>query len=112
MCFAEIQVKNLYAGNSFEFVQREQLPEFSQFIWMKTPFSGNDSEIIVTYYNKTKRFKPASSYNDRVEFNLKTFSLTLKELQETDSGLYCTTTIGTKIINVCQYNVSVGKYRI
>lgn len=105
--FGEIQPKNLYAGNSFEFVQKELLPEFLQLIWTKTDFSGNDSEIIVTYSHMTKDFTPASSYRDRVEFSITTFSLTLKKLQETDSGLYCTTTIGTKTIDICQYNVSV-----
>lgn len=80
---------------------------------MKTTFSRNHSETIVTYYNKTKDTDPASSYKDRVVFNTTNFSLTLMEMQKTDSGLYCTTTIGKKTINVCQYNVSVvGKCRI
>lgn len=107
--FAEIQPLNLSvrAGDRFEFVQREELPQFLQLRWMKTTFSRNHSETIVTYYNKTKDTDPASSYKDRVVFNTTNFSLTLMEMQKTDSGLYCTTTIGKKTINVCQYNVSV-----
>ncbi|KAK2900517.1 hypothetical protein Q8A67_008632 [Cirrhinus molitorella] len=107
--FAEIQPKNLsvHAGDSYEFVQREKLPDFSLLMWIITPFSKNYSETIVTCDNETRTVDVSSSYKDRVVLNTATFSLTLKKMLKTDSGLYCTTTIGQKTIPVCQYNVSV-----
>uniref|UniRef100_A0A8C2J7E5 Si:dkey-53k12.1 n=1 Tax=Cyprinus carpio TaxID=7962 RepID=A0A8C2J7E5_CYPCA len=64
-------------------IQTQELPEFDDLSWI-----NNKSESIVKYFNKTKELRPHPSYKDRVDFNNKTFSLTLKNMQKTDSGLY------------------------
>lgn len=114
MSFAQIQPTNLsvQAGKLVELVQSEQLPEFSVLMWMKTSFGSNISETIVKY-NKKKGTDLTDSYKDRVVFSNKVFSLTLKYIQKTDSGLYYTTIIGNKTSKVSQYNISVvGKCRL
>ncbi|XP_016374685.1 CD48 antigen-like [Sinocyclocheilus rhinocerous] len=61
----------------------QQLPEFDLLSWM-----NDKSESIVRYNSDSKRVTPHGSYKDRVDFNDTTFSLTLKNMQKTDSGLY------------------------
>uniref|UniRef100_A0A671RGC8 CD48 antigen-like n=1 Tax=Sinocyclocheilus anshuiensis TaxID=1608454 RepID=A0A671RGC8_9TELE len=64
-------------------IQTQQLPEFDLLSWM------NDKvESIVRYNSDSKIVKLHNSYKDRVDFNDTTFSLTLKNMQKTDSGLY------------------------
>ncbi|XP_058615482.1 SLAM family member 5-like isoform X2 [Onychostoma macrolepis] len=80
---AEISVF-VQTGSSVQLdIQTQQLPEFDLFSWM-----DNKSESIVRYNSDSKRVTPHNSYKDRVDFNDKTFSLTLKNIQKTDSGLY------------------------
>uniref|UniRef100_A0A673IBH8 Immunoglobulin V-set domain-containing protein n=1 Tax=Sinocyclocheilus rhinocerous TaxID=307959 RepID=A0A673IBH8_9TELE len=85
---------SLFSGFSVEislFVQTgasvqldiQQLPEFDLLSWM-----NDKSESIVRYNSDSKRVTPHGSYKDRVDFNDTTFSLTLKNMQKTDSGLY------------------------
>jgi len=54
--------------------------------------------------SKTVRLHP--SYKDRVDFNDESFSLTLKNMQKTDSGLYTARTTGESNIEIT-YRVSV-----
>ncbi|XP_043117759.1 CD48 antigen-like isoform X2 [Puntigrus tetrazona] len=90
-------------GSSVEMdIQIQELPEFDDLSWRK-----DKSEMIVRYTNETKRIKLYSSYKDRVDFNDKTFSLTLKNMQETDSGLYTARASGETENDIVTYRVSV-----
>ncbi|XP_026135253.1 SLAM family member 5-like [Carassius auratus] len=80
-------------------IQTQELPEFDDLSW-----SNEKSENIVTYTSETKRVR---LYKDRVDFNNKTFSLTLKNTQKTDSGLYTARTTGESNKNIVTYRVSV-----
>ncbi|XP_072525368.1 uncharacterized protein [Salminus brasiliensis] len=55
-------------------------------------------------YNHLTLYDP---YKDSVEFNKGTYSLTLKKVQKTDSGLYEAQISGQKDITVAQYNLTV-----
>ncbi len=83
-------------------IQTQELPEFDDLSW-----KNDKSEIIVRYTSETKRVRLYSSYKDRVDFNDKTFSLTLKNMQKTDSGLYTARASGESDNNIVTYRVSV-----
>ncbi|XP_059357223.1 SLAM family member 5-like isoform X2 [Carassius carassius] len=83
-------------------IQTQQLPEFDLLAWM-----NNKSEGIVRYISDTKRVTPHDSYKDRVVFNDVTFSLTLKNMQKNDSGLYRARISGSINIDLVSYRVSV-----
>ncbi|XP_026135599.1 SLAM family member 9-like [Carassius auratus] len=70
-------------------------------------WSNDKSENIVRYTSETKGVKLYPSYKDRVDFNAKNFSLTLKNTQKTDSGLYTARTSGKLDKNIVTYRVSV-----
>ncbi|XP_062844089.1 uncharacterized protein LOC134302810 [Trichomycterus rosablanca] len=57
--------------------------QFDLFKWMFK--QGN---TILKYDSESKSIRKYNAYKDRVEFNTETLSLTLKNLQKTDSGLY------------------------
>uniref|UniRef100_A0A8C2KSD0 Uncharacterized protein n=1 Tax=Cyprinus carpio TaxID=7962 RepID=A0A8C2KSD0_CYPCA len=82
-------------------IQTKELPEFDDLSWKK-----DKSEIIVRYTSETKRVRLYPSYKDRVDFNDTTFSLTLKNVQKTDSGLYTARASGESE-NDITYRVSV-----
>ncbi|CAM4587792.1 unnamed protein product [Leuciscus chuanchicus] len=83
-------------------IQTQELPEFDLLSWR-----NDKSVIIVRYISGTKEVKPHNSYKDRVDFNDKTFSLTLKNTQKTDTGLYTAITRGESENNIVTYRVSV-----
>uniref|UniRef100_A0A672STM1 Si:ch211-209f23.6 n=1 Tax=Sinocyclocheilus grahami TaxID=75366 RepID=A0A672STM1_SINGR len=83
-------------------IQTQQLPEFDLLSWM-----NNKLESIVRYNSDSKRVKLHDSYKDRVDFNDITFSLTLKNMQKTDSGLYTARTSGLINKNCVTYRISV-----
>ncbi|XP_058610716.1 uncharacterized protein LOC131526423 isoform X2 [Onychostoma macrolepis] len=83
-------------------IQTQELPEFYILHWI-----NYKSDNIVTYLSGTKEIKPHDIYKDRVDFNKTTFSLTLKNMQKTDSGLYRAKTIGQSDNNIVTYRVSV-----
>ncbi len=89
-------------GDSVQLDIQTQLPEFDDLLWIY-----DKSENIVRYNNDSKRVKPHPSYKDRVDFNTETFSLTLKNMQKTDSGLYTARISGLKSKDVITYRVSV-----
>uniref|UniRef100_A0A671R6I3 Immunoglobulin subtype domain-containing protein n=1 Tax=Sinocyclocheilus anshuiensis TaxID=1608454 RepID=A0A671R6I3_9TELE len=72
-----------------------------------TPPWPPELTIIVRYTSETKRVRLHSSYKDRVDFNDTTFSLTLKNMQKTDSGLYTARASGESDNNIVTYRVSV-----
>ncbi|KAL1280958.1 hypothetical protein QQF64_015558 [Cirrhinus molitorella] len=83
-------------------IQIQDLQEFDDFYW-----SNDKSENIVRHNSESKKVKLHSSYKDRVDFNDETFSLTLKNMQKTDSGLYTAKTSGESDNNIVTYRVSV-----
>ncbi|XP_059357188.1 SLAM family member 5-like isoform X2 [Carassius carassius] len=83
-------------------IQTQEPPEFDIIAWM-----NDKSESIVRYNSDSKRVTPHDSYKDRVVFNDVTFSLTLKNMQKTDSGLYRARTRGSINIDLVSYRVSV-----
>jgi len=83
-------------------IQTQKLPEFDLLSW-----TNDKSENIVKYICGTKEVKLHSSYKDRVYFNDESFSLTLKNTQKTDSGLYTARTSGESEENIVTYRVSV-----
>ncbi|XP_050992989.1 CD48 antigen-like [Labeo rohita] len=99
---AEISVV-VQTGNSVQLdIQAQELPEFDDLSW-----KYDQTKYIVKYLNKSKEVKLYPSYKDRVEFNNKTFSLTLKNMQKTDSGLYRAITAAESDNNIVTYRVSV-----
>ncbi|XP_059357221.1 natural killer cell receptor 2B4-like isoform X2 [Carassius carassius] len=80
-------------------IQTQQLPEFEDLYWTKYKY-----ENIVKYINESKK---VNLYKDRVDFNDTTFSLTLKNMQKTDSGPYRARTIGKSEKDIITYRVSV-----
>ncbi|XP_048019856.1 CD48 antigen-like [Megalobrama amblycephala] len=99
---AEISVF-VQKGDSVQLdIQTQDLPEFDDLSW-----KNNKSENIIKYIHASKTVRPHSSYKDRVDFNNKTLSLTLKNMQKTDSGLYTARTSGETDNNIVTYRVSV-----
>uniref|UniRef100_A0A673KY62 Si:ch211-209f23.6 n=1 Tax=Sinocyclocheilus rhinocerous TaxID=307959 RepID=A0A673KY62_9TELE len=98
---AEISVF-VQTGDSVQLdIQTQELPEFDLLSW-----SNDKSESIVRYASETKRVIFHSFYKDRVDFNDKTFSLALKNMQKTDSGLYTAIAAGESDNNIVTYRVS------
>jgi len=99
---AEISVF-VKTGDSVQLdIQTQKLPEFDILSW-----TNDKSESIVRYMNESKTVKWHPSYKDRVYFNDESFSLTLKNTQKTDSGLYTARTTGELNIDITSYRVSV-----
>ncbi|XP_067219103.1 CD48 antigen-like [Chanodichthys erythropterus] len=99
---AEISVF-VQTGDSVQLdIKTQELPEFDDLSWR-----NEKSENVVKYFHKTKEARPHSSYQDRVDFNDETFSLTLKNMQKTDSGLYTARTAGETEKIIVTYRVSV-----
>ncbi len=83
-------------------LQTQQLPAFDDLSW-----KNDKSQNIVKYFNTTKEVRPHPFYKDRVDFNDTTFSLTLKNMQKIDSGLYRAIAAGESDNNIVTYRVSV-----
>ncbi len=83
-------------------IQTQDLPKFNVLFW-----SNDKSENIVTYISAIKEVIPHPIYKDRMDFNKTTFSLTLTNMQKTDSGLYRLKTNGIAESNIATYRVSV-----
>ncbi len=83
-------------------LQTQQLPEFDVLSWI-----NDKSENILRYFSDSKRVTHHASYKDRVDFNTETFSLTLKNMQKTDNGLYTARINGLKDADIVTYRVSV-----
>ncbi|XP_048018194.1 CD48 antigen-like isoform X4 [Megalobrama amblycephala] len=83
-------------------IQTQELPEFDDLFW-----TNDKSENIVRCIHESKTVRPHSSYKDRLDFNDETFSLTLKNMQKTDSGLYTAKAIGESEKIILTFRVSV-----
>ncbi|XP_066508141.1 CD48 antigen-like [Hoplias malabaricus] len=89
-------------GESVQLYTQNPGPKFRTIFWM---FNG--SENVVEYSIRHKDVIPSVHYKDRVEFNNETYSLTLKNLQKTDSGLYEAKASGDKVKVMSRYLLSV-----
>ncbi|KAI4891334.1 hypothetical protein NFI96_008904, partial [Prochilodus magdalenae] len=78
------------------------VPDKDDLIW-----TFNRNYTVLKYYQKLKTTRPYPGYEDRVEFNNRTYSLTLKNLQKTDSGLYAARASGAQVTVVAEYSLSV-----
>ncbi|KAG9278180.1 SLAM family member 9-like, partial [Astyanax mexicanus] len=94
-------------GDSVQLEINGSVSEFDEFFWV---FSG--SVPVLKYYKQYKDFKPSPRYKDRVEFIEETCSLTLKNLQKTDNGLYEVKASNTeKTTTLCAHRLPVlGNY--
>ncbi|XP_016354962.1 natural killer cell receptor 2B4 [Sinocyclocheilus anshuiensis] len=90
--------KKVMKGKSVELETQNNL-SFDHFEWIK-----DKSEIVVTYDSKTGN---TESSHERVDFNKQTLSLTIKNTQETDSGLYTARASGESDTTISLYNVIV-----
>ncbi|XP_066508143.1 SLAM family member 5-like [Hoplias malabaricus] len=106
LCFAlpftECSDVFVLVGDSVQLHTQEPLPEFRTLFW-----KFNKTENILEYSKKYKDITPSSRLKDRVEFNNETYSLTLKNLQKTDSGLWEAIAAGEKDTVVAVYTLSV-----
>uniref|UniRef100_A0AAR2KK59 Immunoglobulin domain-containing protein n=1 Tax=Pygocentrus nattereri TaxID=42514 RepID=A0AAR2KK59_PYGNA len=75
--------RNVSVGDSVHLDIQDLVLPSDDLFWV---FNGSNN--ILRYYSHTKQTKPYPAYEGRVEFNEETYSLTLKNLQRTDSGLY------------------------
>ncbi|XP_065132842.1 CD48 antigen-like [Paramisgurnus dabryanus] len=91
-------------GASLELnIQRDKLPDqFEEIFWQ-----NEKSDTIVKYYIQFKAVKVYHDYEDRVDFNTESFSLTLKNMKKTDSGVYTAKTTGKINRDVAEHRVSV-----
>ncbi|KAL7842131.1 hypothetical protein SRHO_G00238200 [Serrasalmus rhombeus] len=89
-------------GSSAYLDIQHPVPKFDDFLWV---FNGTKS--VLKYYTEGKTKKPSTAYEGRVEFNEETYSLTLKNLQKNDSGLYEAKASGTQKTVVAEYRLSV-----
>ncbi|XP_062843322.1 T-lymphocyte activation antigen CD86-like [Trichomycterus rosablanca] len=69
-------------NSSVQLDTQDKNVQFDQFKWMFK------SDNILRYLGESKFIKKLDAYKDRVEFNTETLSITLKNLQKNDSGLY------------------------
>ncbi|XP_051555805.1 uncharacterized protein LOC127442085 [Myxocyprinus asiaticus] len=74
---------------------------------MNIVWINEKSENIFKYIKASKTGRPHSSYKNRVDFNNETFSLTLKNMQKTDSGVYEARANGELTTTVAKHRVSV-----
>uniref|UniRef100_A0A3B4CFS2 Immunoglobulin V-set domain-containing protein n=1 Tax=Pygocentrus nattereri TaxID=42514 RepID=A0A3B4CFS2_PYGNA len=103
-CFLSTVSSDLFKliGSSVQLDILNTIPEFEELTWI-----FNRSTNVLKYYNEAKKSKQYSGYGGRVEFNEETYSLTLKNLQKTDSGLYEAKTASDVVRVVAEYRLSV-----
>ncbi|KAI4885812.1 hypothetical protein NFI96_022422 [Prochilodus magdalenae] len=89
-------------GDSVQLDIQRPVPKGSDLIWV-----FNETYNVLQYYQKFRKTKHYAGYKDRVEFNEGTYSLTLKNLQKTDSGLYEVRASGDEVTVVAEYSLSV-----
>ncbi|XP_051990922.1 CD48 antigen-like [Xyrauchen texanus] len=89
-------------GSVTLYIQTHELPEFDELVW-----KNEKSENIFKYISATKTARLHPFYTNRTDFNNETFSLTLKNMQKTDSGVYTASTSGDLTKDVAKHRVSV-----
>ncbi|KAI4880212.1 hypothetical protein NFI96_018740 [Prochilodus magdalenae] len=89
-------------GDSVQLDIQRPVPEFEELTWV-----FNKTNTVVKYYIEWNKTNHYPGYKDRVQYNDRTYSLTLKNLQKTDSGLYEARTSGKQATVVAEYRLSV-----
>ncbi|XP_073787044.1 CD48 antigen-like [Danio rerio] len=99
---AEIS-KFVQTGASVQLDLQTQPPELLYITW-----KNDKTENVFNYFHVAKMKTSFPPYQDRIEFNESSFSLTLKNMQKTDSGLYTVTITGASSKDIVDvYRVSV-----
>ncbi|XP_043117737.1 natural killer cell receptor 2B4-like isoform X2 [Puntigrus tetrazona] len=101
VCRSEDHVFVQTGGSVTLDIKNKPLINFRRLLWM-----NDESEYIVRFLNESGDIT-CYVYKDRVDFNNKTLSVTLKNMQKTDSGLYTATAIGERTTSVAEHNVLV-----
>ncbi|KAL7851014.1 hypothetical protein AOLI_G00213700 [Acnodon oligacanthus] len=94
--------RNVSVGDSVHLDLQDTVLKSDDLLWI---FNGSDN--ILRYYSDTQKSKQYPAYEGRVEFNETTYSLTLKNLQKIDSGLYEAKASGHEDRVVAKHRVSV-----
>ncbi|KAI4891540.1 hypothetical protein NFI96_029341, partial [Prochilodus magdalenae] len=89
-------------GDSVQLDIQGSVPEFHDLLWI-----FNRTKVVLKYNKEERQTKLYPAYKDRVEFNEGTYSLTLKNLQKADSGLYEANTSNSRLTAVAQHSLSV-----
>ena len=89
-------------GDSVQMDIQDPVPKFDELFWV-----FNRIQNVLKYYPEFKKTKQTPGYEGRMEFNEETYSLTLKNLQKTDSGLYEAKASGDNVTVVAEYRLSV-----
>uniref|UniRef100_A0A3B4CCH7 Immunoglobulin V-set domain-containing protein n=1 Tax=Pygocentrus nattereri TaxID=42514 RepID=A0A3B4CCH7_PYGNA len=92
----------ILVGGSLQLDTQNPVPDFDDLFWV-----FNRTNNVLKYSRKQKEVTFFSHYEGRVEFNEETYSLTLKNLQKTDSGLYEAQASGDNVTRVAEYRLSV-----
>ncbi|KAL7842139.1 hypothetical protein SRHO_G00238280 [Serrasalmus rhombeus] len=90
-------------GGSLQLDTQDPVPDFDDLFWV-----FNRTNNVLKYSRKHKEVTFYSHYEGRAEFNKETYSLTLKNLQKTDSGLYEAQASGDMFTVVAEYRLSVS----
>ncbi|XP_037386785.1 SLAM family member 9-like [Pygocentrus nattereri] len=90
-------------GGSLQLDTQNPVPDFDDLFWV-----FNRTNNVLKYSWKHKEVTFYSHYEGRAEFNEETYSLTLKNLQKTDSGLYEAQASGDNVTGVAEYRLSVS----
>ncbi|XP_051555780.1 CD48 antigen-like [Myxocyprinus asiaticus] len=89
-------------GESVQLDIQTDKTEFNSLVWV-----NGKSENVVRFTSKTGETRIHSSYTDRVVFNHSSFSLTLENMQKTDSGVYRVQIFGSINKDFAEYRVLV-----
>ncbi|XP_076838083.1 uncharacterized protein LOC143483174 isoform X2 [Brachyhypopomus gauderio] len=89
-------------GSSVQLDVQQHGYNYDILVWI---FNGHN--MVVKYYSESKGSKTYGSFKGRVEFNSVTHSLTLMNLQKSDSGLYTAKASGEDVRTVAKYTLSV-----
>ncbi|XP_043110266.1 SLAM family member 9-like [Puntigrus tetrazona] len=90
-------------GNQVILEIKEKAP-FYDFFWLK-----NNEDTVVLYDSINVEIYPA--YKNRVDFNEQTLSITIRNMQKTDSGLYTAKASEKTQKIIGSYNVTVERAR-
>ncbi|XP_072525120.1 CD48 antigen-like [Salminus brasiliensis] len=92
---------SVQAGSSVQLDIQDKTLAFDDLSWM------HNKNRVLKYYTDTKVDTQFDPYKGRVEINKETYSLTLKNLQKSDSGLYEAKASGQEDSIVAEYRLSV-----
>ncbi|XP_036412807.1 uncharacterized protein LOC118797552 [Colossoma macropomum] len=96
-----------WVGDSVNLDIQHPAPEFDELSWVFNRTENVLTNNVLKYYTEGKKTKQYPAYEGRVEFNKETYSLTLKNLQKNDSGLYEARASGDENRVVAEYRLSV-----